>query len=157
MSNKRITILKSQLSQIELFIPLIDKENPKVSKSTIGWQLDHSLKVFNAVSKSAKNSNPKEYKSKFNFWRTILFPIGYFPRGIARAPKYVLPPEIITPDDLNTQLLVAKENIKTLNSLNEAMHFKHPIFGFLAKKQTMRFLQMHTNHHLKIINDILKN
>tara|TARA_R110000868_G_scaffold289108_1_gene549249 strand:- start:899 stop:1372 length:474 start_codon:yes stop_codon:yes gene_type:complete len=157
MSNKRITILKNQLSQIELFIPLIHKKNPKVSKSTIGWQLDHALKVFNAVSKSTKNSNPKEYERKFNFWRTILFPIGYFPRGKARAPKYVLPPEIITLDDLNTQLLVAKENINTLNSLNKAMYFKHPIFGMLAKKQTLRFLEMHTNHHLKIINDILKN
>ena len=125
MSNKRITILKNQLSQIELFIPLIHKKNPKVSKSSS--------------------------------WRTILFPIGYFPRGKARAPKYVLPPEIITLDDLNTQLLVAKENINTLNSLNKAMYFKHPIFGMLAKKQTLRFLEMHTNHHLKIINDILKN
>lgn len=156
MSNKRITILKSQLYQIELFIPLMDKQNSKVSKSTVGWQLDHALKVFNTVSKSTKHSNPKEYKRKFNFWRTILFPIGYFPRGKARAPKYVLPPDIITADDLNTQLLFAKENINTLKLLNKAMYFKHPIFGMLAKKQTLRFLQMHTNHHLKIINDILK-
>jgi hypothetical protein len=156
MSNKRITILKSQLSQIESFIPFMDNENPKVSKSTIGWQLDHTLKVFNVVCKAAKNSNPKEYQYKFNFWRTFLFPIGYFPRGKARAPKYVLPPEFITSDDLFTQLLVAKENINTLNSLNKVMYFKHPIFGMLAKKQTLRFLQMHTNHHLKIINEILK-
>ena len=156
MSNKRIPILKIQLNEIESFIPLIDKENPKVSKSTIGWQLDHTLKVFNAVSKSIANSNPKEYKRKFNFWRTILFPIGYFPRGKAKAPKYVLPPEIIKPEDLKTQLLVAIENINTLNSLNKAMYFKHPIFGMLAKKKALRFLQMHTNHHLKIINDILK-
>lgn len=157
MSDKRITILKKQLSQIELFIPLMDKQNSKVSISTVGWQLDHTLKVFNAVSESTKRSNPEKYERKFNLWRTILFPLGYFPRGKARAPKYVLPPEIITTNDLNTQLLVAKEHITTLNSLNKTMYFKHPIFGLLAKKQTLRFLQMHTHHHLKIIHDILKN
>ena len=156
MSNKRITILKNQLSKLESFIPLIDKENPKVSKSTVGWQLDHALKVFNAVSKWTENSNPKEYKRKFNFWRSVLFPLGYFPRGKVRAPKYVLPPEIIKNEDLNAQLQTARTHIENLKTLPEKAYFKHFIFGMLSKKQTLRFLEMHTKHHLKIVNDILK-
>ena len=77
MNNKRITILKKQLSNLESYIPLIDKENSKVSKATVGWQLDHTLKVFNAVSEWTENSNPKEYKPNFNLWRSILFPLCY--------------------------------------------------------------------------------
>ncbi|WP_339893042.1 DUF1569 domain-containing protein [uncultured Algibacter sp.] len=156
MSNKRITILKNQLSKLESFIPLLDKENLKVSKSTVGWQLDHALKVFNAVSKWTENSNPKEYKRKFNFWRSVLFPLGYFPRGKVRAPKYVLPPEIIKNEDLNAQLQTARTHIENLKTLPEKAYFKHFIFGMLSKKQTLRFLEMHTKHHLKIVNDILK-
>ena len=141
MSNKRITILKNQLSKLESFIPLLDKENLKVSKSTVGWQLDHALKVFNAVSKWTENSNPQEYKRKFNFWRSVLFPLGYFPRGKVRAPKYVLPPEIIKNEDLNAQLQTARTHIENLKTLPEKAYFKHFIFGMLSKKQTLRFFK----------------
>lgn len=156
MSNHRLAILNNQLSQIEKYLPLIDKENPKVSKSTVGWQLDHSLKVFNSVSEWTKKSNPEDYKWKFNYWRTLLFPLGYFPRGKVKAPKFVLPPEVIKPEDLNTQLQTARNYVNDLKTLPEKAYFKHFIFGKLSKKQTLRFLQMHTHHHLKIVKDILK-
>ena len=156
MSTKRITILKNQLTKIESHFPFIDKENPKVSKSTIGWQLDHTLKVFNAVSESTENSNPKDYKFKFSFWRSVLFPLGYFPRGKVKAPKYVMPPEVIKTEDLHAQILTARTHVEKLRALPEKAYFKHFIFGMLSKKQTLRFLQMHTNHHLKIVNDLLK-
>lgn len=156
MSIKRIEVLNKLLMEIEENIPLKDKTNPKVTKSDVGWQLDHSLKVFNAVSEWTAKSNPKDYKREFNFWRTILFPLKYIPRGKAKAPKFVLPPEIITSDDLHTQLQTAKNHIGTLKNLPKTAYFKHFIFGKLSKKQTLRFLQMHTNHHLKIVRDILK-
>jgi len=156
MADKRIEILTQLLSKIEAQIPNKELQNPSVSKSDIGWQLDHALKVFNAVSTWTENSNPKEYKRKFNMWRSVLFPLCYIPRGKARAPKYVLPPEIIKTIDLKAQIQTAKTHIENLITLPEKAYFKHFIFGMLSKKQTLRFLQMHTTHHLKIVNDILK-
>ena len=156
MSSKRINILKKQISQLETHIPLIDKENSKVSKSTVGWQLDHALKVFNLTSAWTENSNPENYKRKFNFWRSILFPLGYFPRGRVRAPKVTQPPSVILIEDLKSQIQAARTHIENLNKLPKTAYFEHFIFGKLSKKQTFRFLQMHTHHHLKIINEILK-
>ncbi|MCL6293792.1 DUF1569 domain-containing protein [Jejuia spongiicola] len=156
MNYKKIEALNLLLAEIELNIPFKDKTNPKVTTSDIGWQLDHSLKVFNAVSEWTIKSNPKDYKREFNFWRTILFPLKYIPRGKAKAPKFVLPPQIITSEDLHVQLQTAKNHISTLKKLPKAAYFKHFIFGKLSKKQTLHFLQMHTNHHLKIVRDILK-
>jgi hypothetical protein len=86
----------------------------------------------------------------------VLFTIGYFPRGKVKAPKYVRPPEIITIEDLNEQIQLAYQNIERLKLADKHAHFKHFIFGLLDKKRTVRFLQLHTNHHLKIIRDILK-
>ena len=156
MANKRIEILIQLLRKIEAQVPNKELKNSNVSKSDIGWQLDHTLKVFNAVCAWTENSNPNEYKRKFNFWRAVFFPLGYFPRGKVKAPKHVLPPEIIKTEDLKAQLQTARTHIENLKTLPEKKYFKHFIFGMLSKKQTLRFLQMHTNHHLKIVNDILK-
>lgn len=156
MSAKKIDVLKNLLIQIEKNIPFKDQKNTQISKSDIGWQLDHALKVFNAVSEWTIKSDPKGYKWTFNFWRTLLFPMGYIPRGKAKAPKYVLPPKIIKTEDLQAQLHIAATHIETLKTLPEKAYFKHFVFGKLSKKQTLSFLQMHTNHHLKIVRDILK-
>ena len=156
MRSNRFKILQNQLNEIETYFPFIEMKNTKISNSTVSWQLDHTLKVFIAVSESTKNSNPKEYEWKFNYWRLMLFPLNYIPRGKAKAPKYVLPPETINLEALKTQLQSAKNYIEILKTLSEKAYFKHFIFGKLSKKQTLRFLQMHTHHHLKIVRDILK-
>ncbi|WJJ97318.1 DUF1569 domain-containing protein [Algibacter luteus] len=156
MSNHRTEILSQLLSKIEATIPQKEVKNPSVSNATVGWQLDHALKVFNAVSEWTANSNPEDYKYKFNYWRTILLTSGYFPRGKVKAPKHVLPPETVTTEDLLKQLETARIHVGKLKSLPEKAYFKHFIFGKLSKKKTLRFLEVHTNHHLKIINDILK-
>ncbi|GAA4949976.1 hypothetical protein GCM10023314_24180 [Algibacter agarivorans] len=49
MRNKRIVILNNLLAQVEEHIPFKKQINPSVSKSDIGWQLDHTLKVINDV------------------------------------------------------------------------------------------------------------
>jgi hypothetical protein len=155
MEQRRIEIVNTLLSEIEAHIPNKEIRNRAVSNSDIGWQLDHSLKVFNAVSIWIANSKPEDYKRNFNVWRLILFPLCYIPRGKAKAPKIVRPPEVIKQEDLISQLQTARTHIVKLKTLPKKAYFKHYIFGMLSKKQTLRFLEMHTKHHLKIINDIL--
>ena len=38
----------------------------------------------------------------------------------------------------------------------EDTYFKHPLFGNTNKFRVVRFLDTHTNHHLKIVKSILK-
>ena len=156
MPNKKPESLIPFVKKLENHIALKDQRNPSVSTSDVAWQIDHSLKVINLVSETLLNSNPKDYKSNFNKWRLLLFSIGYFPRGKVKAPKHVRPPEIISIEDLNVQIQLAYQNIEKLKSVDKHAYFKHFIFGVLNKKRTVRFLQLHTNHHLKIIRDILK-
>ncbi|MDN3665264.1 DUF1569 domain-containing protein [Algibacter miyuki] len=150
-------ILTKMLFKIEQHIPFESKTNAEISKSTVGWQLDHALKVINSVSAQAINSDPGSYKSSFSFMRIALFKLGFFPRGKARAPKAVRPPEIIVEAEILKQLQTARTYINKLEILPENAYFNHPMFGMLNKKQTLRFLEIHTNHHLKIIRDILKS
>jgi len=156
MSKNRIEILKQLLFQIEKNIPNRALKNEIISKSDIGWQLDHTLKVFNAVSDWTINSNPKEYERKFNMLRALLFPLCYIPRGKAKAPKQVLPPKTILEDDILKALKQAYKYLDIIKTLPKTSYFEHHVFGKLNKQQTLRFLEIHTYHHLKIINDILK-
>ncbi|NNK83196.1 MAG: DUF1569 domain-containing protein, partial [Flavobacteriaceae bacterium] len=108
------------------------------------------------VIEAVVTSNPKLYKWKFNKWRLLLFTLNYIPRGKAKEPKIVKPPELILIEDLDSQISLAHKNVEKLKPLNENAHFTHFVFGQLNKRKTIQFLKLHTNHHLKIIKDILK-
>lgn len=122
----------------------------------MGWHLDHSLKVMNSVLDTLKNSDAKEFKKKFNFFRFYIFLKGSFPRGKARSPKRVLPPEIILIEEIEKQIRLVENSLKNYPSIQENQFFTHPIFKQLNKKQTLKFLKLHSQHHFKIIQDILK-
>ena len=156
MFKKDAKILIPLVKELESYIPLKDKRNDAVSKSDVAWQLDHTLKAINLVIESISKSNPEDYKWRFNKWRLLLFTIGYIPRGKGKAPKVVRPPEVIYEEDLKVQVNFAYKNIDIIKPLNENASFKHFIFGQLNKNKTIQFLQLHTNHHLKIIRDIMK-
>ena len=148
--------IKTQLHQIEKYLDHSKSKNTSVSKANIGWHIDHSLKVLNGVSVALQKSDVNTYEYTFNKWRFICLTFNFFPRGRARAPKAVLPPEVINDADLKNQLESAKTHIPNLSQLPKKANFKHPYFGILNKKQTLKFMFLHTEHHLKIIRDILR-
>jgi len=129
--------------------------NHKISKTDIAWHIDHSLKVVNNVSLALQASDPKTYVNNFSFLGKLFFTLGFFPRGKAKAPKHVRPPEIITKEDLVSQIELAKTNVDTIASLEKNAYFKHPLFGNVNTPRIYRFLMIHTNHHIKIVNDIM--
>ncbi|WP_298782438.1 DUF1569 domain-containing protein [uncultured Polaribacter sp.] len=149
-------MLEKELKLIESYFDIIEAKNNKISKANVGWHLDHTLKVINTVCKTLVNSDPKEYKYSFNRLRLIVFTLGFFPRGKAKSPKRVLPPEVIYIEELQKQLSEVTENVKNLEGLTKNKHFHHPLFKQLNKKKAIRFMKMHTNHHLKIVKDIIK-
>ena len=104
-----------------------------------------------------KKSNPEQYKWQFNWIRIFIQIINKIPRGKAKAPKVVQPLEPATAALLISKLEIAKNSLVDLKTLNANSYFKHPYFGDLNLKKTIWFLNLHTNHHLKIIKDIADN
>lgn len=146
--------LQSILNQLESHIPNHEKVNLAVSESTVGWQIDHSLLVFNGVIDQLKNSNPENYKWKFNKMRLLIQIVNKIPRGKVKSPKSVRPIEIATIEDLKAKLDLAKKNLSDLETLEANSYFTHPFFGDLNLKSAIWFLGLHTKHHLKIIEEI---
>ena len=156
MSSVNITVLQKKLDILEGLIPKSKAINTNVSKANVAWHIDHSLKVINAVVKNMQDSDTALYKDNFSLVGKLLLKFKYFPRGKAKAPKYVTPPQTILKDDIISQLTEARAHIKTISNLNPNAYFKHPLFGNVNKARVIQFLDAHTNHHLKIVKSILK-
>jgi hypothetical protein len=144
------------LQQLESHISNFEKTNPKVSNSTVGWQIDHCLLVINGIIGQLEISDPLKYQPKWTFPKFMVFTTGKIPRGKAQAPKVVIPNQVATQEELLAKLAAAKNNVLKLDSFSENQFFNHPFFKDLNVKQTKKFLTIHTKHHLKIIQDILK-
>ena len=149
--------IQNLISQLESKIPFHEKTNLSVSNTTVGWQIEHSLKTIYQIVLVVKNSNPQEYQWKFNKSKLFISILGFIPRGKAKAPKVVLPDDTISEESLLLSLQKVKSALQEWDSFDKNAYFPHPFFGNLNKKSTMWFLKLHTNHHLKIVIDICKN
>tara|TARA_B100000809_G_scaffold266141_1_gene327523 strand:+ start:9885 stop:10349 length:465 start_codon:yes stop_codon:yes gene_type:complete len=147
--------LNLTITNLEAHIEHHNTSNSKISKSDIAWHIDHSLKVINNVIITVQASDPNTFIDNFSLLGKLFFKLGFFPRGRAKAPKHVRPPEVILKEDLISQTELAKANIENIATLDNKAYFKHPLFGNVNTPRIYRFLLIHTNHHLKIINDIL--
>ncbi|WP_343488137.1 DUF1569 domain-containing protein [Allomuricauda sp. d1] len=147
--------LEDEFTAIEKHIPKRDVLNEEVSTADVAWHLDHMLKTINRISENLEASDPHDYAYKFSMQQVVVHTTGMIPRGVAQSPQNVRPPKVIETDSIYVQLQEAKRNIKGISNLDKNSHFNHPVFNKLDRDQTRRFLEIHTNHHLKIIQDIL--
>jgi hypothetical protein len=150
-----IKILEELVQQLSTHIPDRDVANEEVSKANVGWHIQHSFIVIAKIIGATKQSNPDNYKWKFNFKRTLVYSLKKIPRGKAKAPKTVLPIEAATTEGLQQLKEQALQAILILNTLDKKNYFAHPFFGDLKLSHTIKTLVIHTKHHLNIINDIL--
>lgn len=144
------------INKLESKIPELEKLAPSVSASSVGWHIQHTLLASFSIIKAIENSNPKNYQWKFNLKKVFVFTLNKIPRGKGKAPKFTLPVEAISADKLKDDIQLLKEKIKVLSTLQPKQFFEHPYFGNLNLKNTIKMLQLHTQHHINIINDIIR-
>ena len=161
MTNKELAKpmekLKKLIHDLESKIPNQEMLNPTISKSSVGWHIEHTLLTMNLIIEAQQKSNPENYKRAFNFYRTLVFAMNKIPRGNAKAPKIVQPKVEFNTETFKNHLEKGKTRLAKLNTISDKNYFKHPYFGYLTLKPTIKFLEIHTDHHLQIINDITKS
>lgn len=142
------------LKEIENHIPLYKLENSFISNTNVGWQIEHILLTINQVLKNCEESIDSNYQPKFSIWKLIVFTTKKIPRGKVKAPKIVRP-ELFDKNSLEIHIKQTTENLKIINDLKKNQYFNHPIFGHINKIKMIKFLEIHSNHHLKIIREII--
>ena len=147
--------LQQQLSGLQSHISHYELLNPLVSQASVGWHIEHSLLVINGIIKTLQTSDPTKYHRTFNLRKTLVLLVGTFPRGRAKAPESVTP-QSYDKATLLTHAATTENKLKELEMISAGQFFKHPLFGHLKVKAAIRFIGIHTKHHLDIIEDIVK-
>jgi hypothetical protein len=147
--------LDNLLYLLETNVSHYETLNQKVSEANVGWHIEHSLLSLNVVTNLLIKSNPNDYTWKFNFIRLVVLTMKKIPRGKAKSPEVVLPKGIIDKHSLLSHISLTRNKINELKTLSKDKYFEHPFFGKLKLKQTINFLEIHTKHHLEIIEDII--
>jgi hypothetical protein len=146
--------LISQIAELEKHIEHHCEINLKVSSAPVGWHIEHSLMVVSGITYHILKSNPKDYKWQFSLSKTIIFLTRKIPRGKSKAPSLV-DPKNYTLDAIQDFLIKAKASPEKYLAMDKDQFFLHPYFGNLKSKDALKLLEIHTEHHLGIIQDIL--
>lgn len=152
--NKQLQKLTAQLSEIAQHLPAYACVNNKVSQVSAGWHLSHCMLTLRKIIETIGASDPAGYKRRFSFSKLLVFTSNSIPRGKGRAPKTVLPTDI-NEGALQNQLQELSRQVALLDGLDPNQYFAHPYFGDLKLKEAIRFMEIHTRHHLKIVREIL--
>ena len=156
-SNRNNSDLKVKLDEVASYSNVRDTKNLEVSEAAVAWHMDHIFLVVNQVSKALEQSNESDYKTKFNMKRAYVFTFNRMPRGKATAPEAARPKDNIDLNTIQMHYEQALATVDNLSNLPEKKHFNHPVLGTLNRDKTIKFLAIHTEHHLKIIRDILED
>ena len=148
--------LATLVTDLENALPFLDKKNEAISQVTVGWHIEHSLLALIKMITATEHSNPAEYKKRFNWKRTLVLTIGKIPRGKARVPSSVKPGDEVSEATIKPLLEKAKQKVELFETLSSDKYFTHPVFEDVKLYKARRVIAIHTIHHIKIINDILK-
>ncbi|MDQ3047978.1 MAG: hypothetical protein M3R27_10550 [Bacteroidota bacterium] len=152
MANK----LEQQLLELEAKIEQTEILSPAISSSSVGWHVEHTLLTINAIIEALKRSDPSQYKWEFSLPKILVFMLNKIPRGRAKAPGQVQPQPNFNKITLAEHIKKTRAHLKDIQPLSANHYFEHPYFGKLNIQPTVKFLGIHTQHHLDIINDIIK-
>jgi len=150
---KTLTALITELENAMLYI---EQKNAAISQVSVGWHIEHSLLALIKMITATEHSNPAEYKKTFNWKRSLVLTMGKIPRGKARVPSSVNPGDEVSEATIKPLLEKAKQKAELFERLSSDKYFTHPVFKDVKLNKARRVIAIHTIHHIKIINDILK-
>lgn len=151
--------LKSQFARMRSLVASGDEGLLVTCDAVSGWcpaeHVDHLAKVstsiFDRILSKGVIDNPKP----LSFIGRLILLIGWIPRGKGRSPEK-LHGKRADHATLLASLSAAEALLARLDGfpLGNAPSVPHPRFGGLTPAQALRFVEVHNEHHLKIVRDI---
>jgi len=152
---KEVDMAQQSLKNLASYLDQAPLLAPQVSERGVDWHIEHSLKTAMVMLKAIINSDPAKFKPKFSPSKSLILATGKIPRGKAKAPKMINNREEVDLSSLPALFEQTEKLLQEVQQQADKAHFNHPFFGHLKRDQGIKFVAIHSNHHLKIIADIL--
>ena len=152
-----MTLDLQTLNKLNNYILRCSVKNEKVSKWSVGMQVEHCLLGTRRICSALSNSKPYTGKIKKGLLRRIIFLTGIIPRGRGKTPDAAIPDEQTTESGLRELLAEASLSAQKAAESDCDCWWKHFAFGVMKRDEALKFVEIHNKHHLKIISDILSN
>jgi hypothetical protein len=135
-----------------------------VSKWGVAQQTHHCALALARIARGVEgliaNPQPGSGTGQKHPQADTMLAAGAFPRGVAKSPDFLIPPDAPDAGETRALLQAAKPLWDALEKRGADITaskgtFPHPILGDFNGVQWVRFMGLHTAHHLKIVRDIL--
>ncbi len=143
------------MDRVRAFLERAQSAAPGVSAWSVGQHIEHSSKAVIYITGALRESQPPAPPAKWSLIRWIVLTTGYIPRGRAKAPAAVTPDGQPSEADLLALLARMEEGVAATRQLDPGAWFAHFALGIFRRDQALRFIDVHTRHHLKIMRDIV--
>jgi hypothetical protein len=158
-----LSTLRAQLPELRAIARLPEAQLFGVQQQVSGWSpaehLDHTVKVAQSIVYRIGDAAAEPSPRGLSFIGRVILMLGWIPRGKGRAPEK-LKGVRCTVEDLEARLGRYEAALAAIQRpVGEAARLPtvpHPRFGGLTPSQAMRFAIIHTRHHLRIVDDVLK-
>jgi hypothetical protein len=137
----------------------LSARNERVSTWSLAEQLDHVVKVTASVVHVLGKPDAPRLDGGINILGRLVLRLNWIPRGVGKSPTRLRGTAAVAADlDGALERLTAAFDALPFDALRASRVplVRHPRFGSLTPPQALRFLEVHTHHHLKIIDDMLQ-
>lgn len=136
------------------------KRVDSISKWSVGEHVEHLALAHSGVIARFEGllADPGPGSGSPSLIGHIALKVGRFPRGRAKAPETTTPRSLDHAEiaqrltGMRDRLLRLEPDLSRVAASTST--FDHPVFGPLRAVQWLRFLEVHQNHHGRIIRDI---
>ena len=165
-SSERWQRIRGQIGQLRSLVELegqAQRSAPSVSGWSVAEHVEHLARahepLFSKLAALAEADDPALAHGRLSLAGHWVLWTGRIPRGRGQAPERTRPAagSLQQVRSLLAGASDAFERLATKRSELDAVRARidHPYFGRLLPKHWLRFVELHHDHHLAIIRDIL--
>ncbi len=146
--------LTLQMAELRGLLASTEVEDAGVSGWSVGMHVQHCALAMAGIARELLGCDaPPPGKPTAVGW--LVLKTGKIPRGGAQAPHDTIPDPDVATKVLEGMLTVSETLLDQVPEARESAWFQHFALGVLDRDRALRFVEIHNDHHLAIIDDIL--